>query len=844
MRKFLTFLLMSLMTTMAWSVTVVTFIPGETVGLQPSVATDDCMSRDGVSICTTYGALAATQYRFGKNSVTTVSSQIGDIIKIVFYCTENNPITGFSEPEMAIEGNDGVWEGRDTMVQFVAGNKQVRATRIDVYIADNALLPPVIKPASGIYYDGIIWITITCNSDGAKIYYTIDGSEPTTASIPYTSPFELSRNATVKAISERDGEVSEVVSAEYHFVTPQRARCFEDLYNALDETVVQFESPIRVLAQNRNYLYVMDECGGYALIFGNVGQTYINGDVIPPGFVLAKSTWAGELEFRALSGFQPAVSNTPIQPETITADQVGHDMFAHYVAINDATITKGEDDKNYILTDAQGNQCDVYFGTMGVSAPQSFPYPCDVIGIVGSYSRDGEVFYQLLPTELYSFIPIPLLGFGTLEDIDDDVEVTMDYDATVIYQSGRYLYAKDETGYGLVYGNVQQTYRMGDVIPAGFGGVKDTYNCAAELRNPHDFLAPKDNVEVVPEEITPAMVYASLRGHYVVLRGVRLDKDRVVIMDDNGKTCPYYDRFGIVQPGNDDLDVRYNVYGIVEVYCRNGGDLAYQILPIRLEPIKPIPRICCIEDLFAFPENETVQFDCPLIVVYQSGNKLFVKDQCDQYALMYGRQTETFVNGDSIVGSVKWHLYGNNIPELIPVNDWHLVAHGPEISPVQVGSIEDVSTNMMYWYISFDKVTVTPDEDRDLYYTMSDETGDLLLYNGFDIEIPVYEYVGRPDVDNSPNISDLMRLIHYIITGEGLEISSQTGGNGAVEDSWYPCDVEGVLTIYRDQLELLPTMVKVYVGKYPSVEDYDLNNDGVINISDANVLIDIILSAI
>ena len=516
-------------------------------------------------------------------------------------------------------------------------------------------------------------------------------------------------------------------------------------------------------------------------------------------------------------------------------------MFAHFVCINDATITKAEDDKNYILTDAEGNQCAVYFGTMGVQAPYTVPFPCDIYGIVGSYSKGGEVFYQLLPIGYKSIIPVPLIGFGTLEDLDDNVEVIMDCDATVIYQNGQYLYAKDETGYGLVYGNVKQTYKQGDVIPAGFGGVKDTYNCAAELNNPHDFQAPIDHVEVVPEEITPAMVYASLVRHYVVLRGVRLDKDRVVIMDDNGYTCSYFDRFRIVNPGNDDLDTRYDVYGIVEMYCRTGAEPIYQVLPIRIEPIIPIERICCIEDLFALPENQVVQFDCPLIVVYQSGRRLFVKDQCDQYGLIYGNVGGTFVNGDSIIGSVKWQLYGNTTPELIPVDDWQLVNHGPKIAPVPAGPIEEVSREMMYWYISFNDVTVTPDEERDLFYTMSDETGDLPLYNSFGIEIPVYELVGQPDVEDHPNISDLMRLIRYIITGEGLEISSRNGGNEGAVDSWYPCRVEGVLTIYQDQLELLPTMVEVYGGHYPGVEDYDLNDDGVINISDANVLIDIIL---
>ncbi|MBQ7364431.1 MAG: glycoside hydrolase family 97 N-terminal domain-containing protein [Clostridia bacterium] len=61
------------------------------------------------------------------------------------------------------------------------------------------------------YNDGSSVVTLTPTVEGAKIYYTTDGSEPTTASTLYTAPFTLNAKATVKAIAvDVDGDVSSV----------------------------------------------------------------------------------------------------------------------------------------------------------------------------------------------------------------------------------------------------------------------------------------------------------------------------------------------------------------------------------------------------------------------------------------------------------------------------------------------------------------------------------------------------------------------------------------------------------------------------------------------------------
>lgn len=78
---------------------------------------------------------------------------------------------------------------------------------------------PVFSPEAGTYNEPK-QITITCETEDAVIYYTTDGTEPTTDSTPYTGPFTLSETCTVKAIGVKGDDISEVSSAKYVFHIP------------------------------------------------------------------------------------------------------------------------------------------------------------------------------------------------------------------------------------------------------------------------------------------------------------------------------------------------------------------------------------------------------------------------------------------------------------------------------------------------------------------------------------------------------------------------------------------------------------------------------------------------
>jgi hypothetical protein len=77
---------------------------------------------------------------------------------------------------------------------------------------------PAISPKAGTYLSAQT-VTISTSTSGATIYYTTDGSTPTTASTQYPDPFMIYSSQTIKAIAVKDGmKNSKVTTKNYTLV--------------------------------------------------------------------------------------------------------------------------------------------------------------------------------------------------------------------------------------------------------------------------------------------------------------------------------------------------------------------------------------------------------------------------------------------------------------------------------------------------------------------------------------------------------------------------------------------------------------------------------------------------
>jgi hypothetical protein len=105
---------------------------------------------------------------------------------------------------------------------YVAGKGSVSAFGLLSAVAPTATAP-TLSPVGGGYTSAQT-VSLADTTPGAVIYYTVDGSTPTTASAAYSAALTVSATTTVKAIAVASGyTTSPVSSATYTISTPTAA---------------------------------------------------------------------------------------------------------------------------------------------------------------------------------------------------------------------------------------------------------------------------------------------------------------------------------------------------------------------------------------------------------------------------------------------------------------------------------------------------------------------------------------------------------------------------------------------------------------------------------------------
>jgi len=90
---------------------------------------------------------------------------------------------------------------------------------LDLFVYGGSVTPvvamPVFNYASGTYYEEID-IEISCATEDAMIFYTTDGSDPTSMAMLYMDPIHVDSDMTLKAIAIKEGyENSGIATANY-----------------------------------------------------------------------------------------------------------------------------------------------------------------------------------------------------------------------------------------------------------------------------------------------------------------------------------------------------------------------------------------------------------------------------------------------------------------------------------------------------------------------------------------------------------------------------------------------------------------------------------------------------
>lgn len=102
-----------------------------------------------------------------------------------------------------------------------------------------------------------VTITSPVDVEGVAIYYTLNGTDPTTASQPYNAPFPLTETTTVKAIAVYKSITSDVATMTFEKFDANVPRTIADLASIkadLASVTVSFANAQVVYAENNNYI--------------------------------------------------------------------------------------------------------------------------------------------------------------------------------------------------------------------------------------------------------------------------------------------------------------------------------------------------------------------------------------------------------------------------------------------------------------------------------------------------------------------------------------------------------------------------------------------------------------
>lgn len=217
----------------------------------------------------------------------------------------------------------------------------------------NQVAAPVFAPANGTTFVDKLTVGASCSTEGATIYYTKDGAEPTTGSDKFpTEGVTLTETTTLKAIAVKDGlDNSEVVTATYTKLEPYASLKALKSGIATEEgkpCVVELKDAVVTYADSRK-AYIQDETAGLYVFGSNKlkAGTKLNGVVAAQ---LALYFGLYELKVDGGEFDNVAVTNdVEIPVQEVTVAELNQN-FAQYesmrVKVVDATVTSSFNDKN------------------------------------------------------------------------------------------------------------------------------------------------------------------------------------------------------------------------------------------------------------------------------------------------------------------------------------------------------------------------------------------------------------------------------------------------------------------------------------------------------------------
>lgn len=301
-----------------------------------------------------------TSLRTYSSKTTTVSSAAGNITNITFTYAGSKKFTKDAKVTTGSFSSDySSWTGNAQSVTFTNPASQVRFKKMVITYtpagSPTQVATPTFTPASGSAVVAGSTVTIACATEGATIYYTTDGTDPSASSTSteYTAPIAIDKAMTIKAIAYMEGKTPSSVATATYTIMPSVANIAEfiELIKNNKDGLYSIQTPVTAVYQNGSNLYITDG-KDWLLVYGNVEKKYENGDVIAKGIVgkpLNYSNGLYELSNPVASTFAAGVAGSPVGPIVVT--EISLEDVNKYVKVRNVNITG----QGAYAQDANGN---------------------------------------------------------------------------------------------------------------------------------------------------------------------------------------------------------------------------------------------------------------------------------------------------------------------------------------------------------------------------------------------------------------------------------------------------------------------------------------------------------
>ena len=754
------------------------------------------------------------------------------------------------ETALVLESNDYTFTGNasgEVVISFSASTKgyYIKSITIEYEGPDQ---PPVVTvaaptlPATQNFNDSFT-VTITNNEEGATLSYSTDGLTWQN----YNAPFTITETTTVYAKAVKGEIESEVVSAKYtkNAAAPEGAIAFNgndfDAVTDSEWTISKdgvtihcskgsitstdfrlFKSSTTTFSADKAIEKIVFICAangttkwGPGCFAAQEGYTY---EADGPN-----GTWEG-----SANSVSFVAESNQVRPNQILV------YLGEAPAIEVAAPTFDPEGQNFdesiTVTINAEEGANIKYSTDEKVTWNDYTTPLNITETTTVYAKavKGEKESTVVSATYTKNEPVDvIMTLAAANALDDDTDFTFGGDAVVTAQKGQYLWLRDATGYGLIFGNINGannvTFTSGTVLNPGWTAKTDIYNGLMEYKNAANVSASDTtNPELAAiqtiTELDTTMVNAYVQVLHVKSFTVN-GKDVTATMID-GTTMVMRNTFSESIPTEEG---DYTVEGAVSTF--NG----LQLIIISVKGYVPEEHnVYSIPEAIAVGPNDTFTMYDDIVVTFNhaSSKRMWIRDTQGNSGLIYGvENTNDIVNGtvlsDGWTGK-NYTRYG--VPQFQNTED--VVASGDtrEAAPFERQSIDSTNVNE---YVIFKGINMLRDaSEAKRFYNAADST---VLFNTFGITIPTIEDGKTYDVTG---VVTLYNNVAQLYITEVVEAAAAAGLRGDVNNDTF-VNISDVTTLI-DYLLNPATVI--------NEANANVNLDQDINISDVTTLIDFLLT--